>query len=317
MGASGASLKVLSIVGAGRSGTTVIASILGEVPGFASGGEIRWLWRRGVVEGRPCACGLPPTECPVWAPVVKQTLAAVEVEDDDPLQAIIAAQSEVAMTRHRLRVMRSAAEPTTTWTALHRVRTAIGTACHALSSATGSTVVVDSSKRPHDAAVIAALPDISHYVLHVVRDPRAVAYSWRRAKSFTVSGQTRTMGTRRLGGSVTRWNTNSWGAELLRRRIPEERWLRLRYEDFCADPQVACQAITRLLGEDGAPPFDSADVVRLRPGHLVAGNPSRFEVGAVRIRLDEEWRTGMSTRDQRVVTGATYPLGRRYGYTWR
>jgi hypothetical protein len=41
------SLKVLSIVGAGRSGTTVLASILGEVGGFASAGELRWLWERG------------------------------------------------------------------------------------------------------------------------------------------------------------------------------------------------------------------------------------------------------------------------------
>jgi hypothetical protein len=192
----------------------------------------------------------------------------------------------------------------------------VGTACFSLAAATGSTVVIDSSKRPPDAAVLAAVPDISHYVLHVVRDPRAVAYSWRRAKSFTVSGQTHTMGTRRLGGSVNRWNANGWGAEFLRTRIPKDRWLRLRYEDFCADPRSACDAIIGLLGENGAPPFESPDVVRLSPGHLVAGNPSRFEVGAVQIRLDEEWRTGMSTRDQRLVSGATYPLRRWYGYTW-
>src|SRR4051794_34307045 len=113
------SLKVLSIVGGGRSGSTVLASILGEAPGFASAGEIRWLWLRGVVERRPCACGLAPSDCPVWAPVVARTLASVDGDDADHVLAeIIAAQSEVASLPHRLRVLRSASSPTTSWPAL-------------------------------------------------------------------------------------------------------------------------------------------------------------------------------------------------------
>jgi hypothetical protein len=316
VGEEGAALKVLSIVGAGRSGTTVLASILGEVPGFTGAGEIRWLWRRGVVERRPCACGLPPAECPVWAPVVAQTLSSVDDQDHGrALQAILTAQSEIARSRHRLTVLRSPADATTGWPALHLVRRTMDTACRSLASATGARVVVDSSKRPHDAAVIAALPDVSHYVLHLVRDPRAVAYSWRRAKSFTVSGETRTMGTRGLAASVSRWTSNCAGSEVLRRYVPPDRWLRLRYEDFCAVPQESYDAIMQFLGEEGPSPFAAPDAVRLTPGHIVAGNPSRFTVGTVKIRADEEWRRGMSRRDQRLIAWSTYPLRRRYGYT--
>jgi hypothetical protein len=43
-----APIKTLSIVGAGRSGTTVLASILGEVEGIGSAGELRWLWEHGM-----------------------------------------------------------------------------------------------------------------------------------------------------------------------------------------------------------------------------------------------------------------------------
>ena len=50
---SGAPIKVLSVTGAGRSGTTVLASILDGFEGFASAGEVRRLWERGVAEGRP------------------------------------------------------------------------------------------------------------------------------------------------------------------------------------------------------------------------------------------------------------------------
>jgi Sulfotransferase family len=309
------SLKVLSIVGAGRSGSTVLASILGEAPGFASAGEIRWLWQRGVRERRPCACGLAPTDCPVWAPVVAATLSAVDDRDHDrALAEIVAAQSEIATLPNRLRVLRSASAPTTSWPALNVVRTAIDTACRSFASATGARVVVDTSKRPHDAAVVAALRDLDLYVLHVVRDPRAVAYSWRREKAFTVAGETRTMGTRRPAASARRWTSNSLGAEVLRRHVPPDRWLRLRYEDFCAAPAQTHRAIMGLLGEEGPSPFEGPDTVRLSPGHIVAGNPSRFTVGSVRIRVDEEWRRDMSARDQRLVGWSTYPLRLRYGY---
>ena len=317
MGGSVTSLKVLSIVGAGRSGSTVLASILGEAPGFAGAGEIRWLWQRGVQEQRPCACGLPPAECPVWGPVVSRTLASADpdgaTDPDRALSRILAAQTEVASLPNRLRVLRSASSPTTSWPALDVVRRAIGTACEAFADSAGARVVVDTSKRPHDAAVVAALSGLDHYVLHVVRDPRAVAYSWRREKSFTVAGVTRTMGTRRPASSARRWTSNALGAEVLRRQVPADRWMRLRYEDFCAAPAETYRDIMGLLGEEAPSPFEG-DSVRLSPGHIVAGNPSRFTVGSVRLRVDDEWRRGMSARDQRLVGWSTYPLRLRYGY---
>ena len=46
----------------------------------------------------------------------------------------------------------------------------------------GAGVVIETSKRAQDAALLAGVPGIEHYVLHLVRDPRAVGHSWRRAK---------------------------------------------------------------------------------------------------------------------------------------
>ena len=41
-------VRVLYVAGAGRSGSTVLANLLGEVPGFVSVGEVRFLWERGL-----------------------------------------------------------------------------------------------------------------------------------------------------------------------------------------------------------------------------------------------------------------------------
>ena len=102
----------------------------------------------------------------------------------------------------------------------------------------GAGVVVDISKRPLDAAVMAGVPDIDTYVLHVVRDPRAVVHSWRRAKTFSAAGQVRTMGTRGLASSVRRWTSNALFAEALRRRLPADRWLHLRMCETCG--KIGC-----------------------------------------------------------------------------
>ena len=308
-------IKVLSITGAGRSGTTVLASILHEVDRFASAGEMRRLWESGVAEGRPCGCGLVPVSCPVWSQVVARTLSTEATESpEEALQQIIAAQHETGRWRYRLRVLRSASGGAGDWAALDRVRAALRQACMAFADSTGARVVVDTSKRAEDAAIFAALDGVDHYVLHVVRDPRAVVHSWRRPKAFSAAGTTRTMGTRRLPSTVRRWIENCLGTEMLLRRVPRSRWLRIRYEDFSRDPRGVIGQVLSLLGESGSPPFESDNTVRLGGNHIVAGNPSRFTTGSVTIKADEEWQTRMPRRDQLLIELATKPLMLRYGY---
>ena len=308
-------ITVLSVMGAGRSGTTVLASILNEIDGFASAGELRWLWDRGVVQERPCGCGEVPARCPVWSPVVAHTVGSGgDRPPEEVVQEIVAAQREVSRGRNRWRVLGSAGGAHRDWAALQRVRAAMGAACVAFARTTGQRVVVDTSKRAEDAAVLAAVDGVDHYVLHIVRDPRAVVHSWRRAKTFTAGGSSRTMGTRGMPGTVRRWIENSLGAEVLLRQLPPTRWLRVRYEDFSRDPRGVVDQVLELLGAHGQAPFENDDTVLLHPNHIVAGNPSRFTTGSVRIRLDEEWRTGMRRRDQRLVALFTWPLMLRYGY---
>lgn len=47
-----AEVKVLYIAGWGRSGSTILDNVLGQVEGFFSGGELSYLWERGLSENR-------------------------------------------------------------------------------------------------------------------------------------------------------------------------------------------------------------------------------------------------------------------------
>ncbi len=312
--------KVLSIVGAGRSGTTILASVLGENPGVLAAGEIRWLWQHGVIEGRPCGCALPPLRCPVWSIPLQRLLTPGpdgEAARSPELSAILTSQQEVTSLKNRRRVIRSVDARTENWPALEHLRAVTAQICASLVQATGSTVIVDTSKRAQEAAVFASIASIDHYVLHVVRDPRAVAYSWRRSKPAGPGAADQTMGTRGLLSSVKRWTENSVGAELLRRRLPPERWLFLRYEDFAAEPESTVARVTDHLGIGARTPFADDRSITLHRNHIVAGNPSRFRIGPVTIEADTEWRQGMTQRDQVAVVALALPLLLRYGYPVR
>lgn len=304
-------LKVLSVVGAGRSGTTVLASILGEVDGVVSAGELRWLWERGVLGGRPCACGAPPSACPVWAPVVR---AAQEAVAGRSAAEVVRAQHAVARRSSFPRALRAARDGAADWPEMDLVRRAYGAALTALADVSGAHLAVDISKRPIDAAVVAGLSGVDHYVLHLVRDPRAVVHSWRRGKTFEAAGQTLSMGTRGLPSTVRRWAGNSLWAEGLRRTVPADRWMHLRYEDLAASPRAQVARLLDFLGEPGRPPFLDERTVLLGPNHIVAGNPSRFTTGEVTVRPDEEWRHRMPVRDQRLVEALALPLMLHYRY---
>ena len=52
-------IKILNITGWGRSGSTILGSILGEIEGFFYAGEIRNIWNRVLLENRLCGCGVP------------------------------------------------------------------------------------------------------------------------------------------------------------------------------------------------------------------------------------------------------------------
>ena len=314
--------SVLSIVGPGRSGTTILASILGEVPSVLSIGELRWLWRRGLLEERTCGCGRAPAECSLWSVVLARVLGWPPREGlpDSPIvgiEAIVHDQGELSARRNRLKVIRSAAGKGQTWPALRRMQVVTKEVCSALIEGTGAGLLVDTSKRAQDAAVLASIECVNHYVLHIVRDPRAVAFSWRRPKPVRPGGGDARMGTRRLLPSIARWIENCLGAELLRLQIPPSRWMSIRYEDFAAHPKDAVDRILAFVNLNERAPFLSDDTIVLGPNHIVAGNPSRFRRGPVRIVSDSEWTEGMSSRDQRLVAALTKPLLRRYRYPTR
>ena len=306
-------IKVLYVCGAGRSGSTILDRILGQVKGFFSAGEVRVLWDRVLAEHLLCGCEIPLAKCPVWSSIIQEAFG------------------EAGMDRraaHRIRhLTRFMATPLILVPGARKVLSAmlaphlesLAALYRGISSTTGCRVIIDSSKASIYGSILAQVPTIELHLVHLIRDPRAVAYSWQKRKSRPDMRRQEDNGLRYMSrfGPVTSslmWGAENLASEILRQSGPIP-YLRVRYEDFMARPQETVRQITSMLGlGPGSSPFLSDTEVNLGVNHTVAGNPDRVKTGVIQLRTDDEWRVSLAPVSKRAVEFLTRPMLRRYGY---
>ncbi len=301
-------ITVFFVAGSSRTGSTIVANILGQLDGYFAVGELWNIWRRGIVEGRRCGCGEPVCSCPEWERILQKAFGRqLDRHDAERLDVL---------TREHLRSgwVRSV------WNARtdrpldgDEYRSTLAALYRAVRDVTGCRVIVDSSKSPVYGLLLATLPGVRLHVLHLVRDPRAAAFSNTRLRTLPDFGDGRLMPREQPYVTARRWTKNhalcGW---LLPARAAS--FTLLRYEDFMADPVPATARLVEGVGMPAPLPFTADQTVRLAPTHSVSGNPGRFRLGDVTLRLDDEWRHRMRLRDRALVTTMTWPLLLRYRY---
>jgi Sulfotransferase family len=295
---------VLLITGYSRSGSTLLARVLAEVEGFVAPGELRYLWQRGIVENRRCDCGEPFHECPFWREVLIKGFGSAP---PPAIDEVLDLQRRVDRV-HRIPSMSRAngVIPGDVATYLryyeHLYR--------AIEEVADARRIVDSSKDPSFGHVLALSDQIDLSVVHLVRDSRAVAFSWTREKHDPGTG--RPMSRQHPLRSALEWDIAEWAARRLTRRVTPS--ITLRYEDLVARPASAVQGVLDLIGERAANPPVNGNRARLGTGHAVSGNPMRFEKGVVTISEDKQWREALPRSSRILVTATTWPGLSAHGY---
>jgi hypothetical protein len=257
-----------------------------------------------------CGCGLPFRSCPFWQEVVAVGFGGFHAaHPDEVAQAKRSVDSFVNIPRIL----------TGGWTKRYRAhfaryQEALALLYRAIHKVSGASVIVDASKDPQHAYILRSIPGFDVRVLHLLRDSRAVAFSWqRRRRRPEVIGPPQNMPRYPVVRTALAWSLTNLGAEFSRRLgVP---YVFVRYEDLVRDTRGELGRVFQAL-DLGVPDlsFIRPAAARLEPSHTVSGNPMRFQSGEVPIRQDDEWRSEMS-RPRRALVGAiTSPLLLHYGY---
>jgi Sulfotransferase family len=299
---------VLFLGGLGRSGTTLVERVLGQLPGVVGLGEVVHLWRRDLRDGERCGCGEPFLRCSFWRSVGDRAFGGWHRVD---VNRVLHLQRTVERTRHIPRLALTSHRDAREYAGYYQRVYA------AAAELTGAQLVIDSSKHSALAWCLRHDTGIDLRVAHIVRDARGVAYSWTKRVTRPESDgeeMTRYRPTR----SALLWNAhNAALAALARRGTPV---LRLRYEQFLADPRHAVRTLAGFADLDPSAlrlDFLTPTTATLARAHSAAGNPMRFTTGTVPLRHDDAWRRDLAPRHRRLVATLCAPLLAAYGYRLR
>jgi Sulfotransferase family len=235
--------KVLYVMGAGRSGSTILGVALGNCEGVVFAGELdKWFAREGAPRRDD------PALRSFWREVLEQVGDAQDVFAGrtgwlERSSALL--DPRKWRTRRRLRA---------------RYRSVSQQLFLAVAQVAQATHVVDSSHYPLRARELQSLAGIDLHLLYLVRDPQSVVASLGR----------RDVAERRFGVAASNaylWLTNVLSL-LVFLRHPRDRRLFVRHEDFIADPRrVLAQILTGAGSSSPAPDLDG-----LRTGVPFHGN---------------------------------------------
>jgi hypothetical protein len=305
-------VKVLYIGGWGRSGSTILGNILGSTDGVFHAGELIHIWENGFLHNRACGCQAAFDKCAVWNDILT---CAYGGRDNVDAQRMIDLRNTGPQNRKIPSRLRARSADVTGGhdreylDNLYRLYAAIA-------DVTGSRVIVDSSKHPSHAYALSCVDQLDVYMVHLIRDARATAYSWQRRVRRTDSGSSAEEYQEKFHplSSAFKWYAWNLTLEMFRRQAPE-RYMRLMYEDFSAQPRSSVEEMLKLVGERPETlPFKGDRTATLGTNHTIWGNPVRTRIGDVEIRSDDEWKRKMRRLDRWKVSAISWPLLLRYGY---
>lgn len=240
--------RVLYVMGAGHSGSTILGVALGNCEGFFYAGEVdEWL-----LKGSGRWAGEERTR--FWEAVRAETGDAAEGLVGDRVNRLLERSSSIFRLRERAERRRL----------LPRYGRATERLFAAIARVAGASWVIDTSHFPLRARRLQRLGGIELHLVFLVRDPQAVVESNVRELSRHEVAERRV---RTLGANLGLWLTQLLSIYVFLRQ-PRARRMFLRYEDLVADPAGVVRQLLDHMGSDAAVP----DMGALAVGVPLEGN---------------------------------------------
>jgi Sulfotransferase family len=327
-GNPGSRMRLVYILAASHSGSTLLAMLLNTHPEICSAGELKTT-SLGDVERYLCSCLQPIRQCSFWSAVSadlnRQGLGFDITRGETDVRSVASGYARrLLRPLHRgprLELARDLALGISPrwWAHRRRAQVLDAALARAICAQTGKTVIVDSSKAGIRLKYLLRNPALDVRVVRLIRDGRAVALTYMDPAAFADASDPRLrgggMGGARdgeeldMGTAAREWRRSNEEAEAILSRLDRSRWTEVRYEDLCLDTEGT---LARLFAFAGVDPTRPRPALRQAEHHVI-GNGMRLDSSSV-VRLDERWREVLVACELAVFDTVAGRVNRRLGY---
>jgi len=253
-------VKIIYIAGDGRSGSTLLDSILSNIDGSLSVGECHRFWNRFYEGETLCSCGNKITDCELWNKVDKQLKARfVDYNPNEFKARVIEIQKYKNFDKIPHIVSSEAWKPFCEQVIAYYKIIAVYNKRGA---------IIDSSKSISWCYFLEQLNFSELYIIHLERNLSSVANSWKKHILLPEYDQKEVL----MPIKSIALSTKIWlKVKLMARRLKKaEHYLFISYEGLCKNPEHSLRKIKAFVDED----FDNKNL-KMQPTHAIGGNPMR------------------------------------------
>jgi hypothetical protein len=323
-----APVRLVYLLAASHSGSTLLAFLLGGHPDVCTVGEIKATSLGDPTRYR-CSCGAEILQCPFWTRVGAEMEARgfpfqVTNAGTDIRTGATPYVRRLLKPLHRGRALEALRDTallaSPAWrSALPAIQRKNAALVRCLLDVTGKQVVVDSSKMGLRLKYLLRNPAFDVRVIRVVRDGRAVALAYMDPAGFADArdpslrqggmGGDRASERQSMQEAAHQWRRSNEEGEVVLRAVPASHQTVVRYEDVCNDTENTLRRLWAFAGVDpgrGAARLKSFE-------HHVVGNGMRLDT-TTEVRLDERWRSELTPDHLATFEAEAGALSRRLGY---
>jgi hypothetical protein len=290
------------------SGSTLFSLLANAHPDIASVGEMTGPTSRQNPETYMCSCGCKIKDCGFWKQVAERMTSSELPFDPGSFDTRIRLGNTSLSQRiltgslgnsilERIRDAMVKLSPMTNKRLRYLIHRNKSLATSIL-QVTGKSVFFDASKNPMRISHFINEKDIDLRLIHLVRDVRGTSQSKRKNQGKTDWRK-----------NVHAWIRANRNIERQLKRLPPDRWLRIRYEDLCRKP---AETLHQFFAFCGVEPQDLPLDFSSEEHHIVGNRMRLSSLG--QIRLDEDWRRTVTPDEVALAWKLAGRTHVRYGY---
>ena len=319
--------KLVYILAASHSGSTLTAMLLNAHPQMITTGELK-LSNISAADDYMCSCRSLLTECDFWSDVARRMQnEGIRFDPFDAhtgLDAIEGAYVQrLLRPLHRGPLLESIRDAMLTMSPKWRKQLPEWqrrnlVLMDSVQSSANARYVVDSSKTAVRLKYLLGIDELDVRVVRLVRDGRAVALTYMDASNYADAsdpglrggGSGKQVHARLAMADAARlWMRSNQEAEEVLRTVSQDAQLRITYEELCSDTDTVIASINEFLD---LPHSDNYKDFRSAPHHVI-GNGMRLDSSS-EIRLDDRWKEVLSDIELAEFEQVAGGVNAMYGY---